>query len=412
MDYNDYLSRLKSLYSEYLDFDKSKIPLCAAENYVSSFVKQGLISQYEGKYISGYIHREQEKDFIGSDYLEKLLFLANDLAQELFETKYNDFRCLTGMNTVALIIMCMMTHNAKVLITGPESGGHGSLPKLLDNYGIRYEKIPFDFVHMQINYEKLNNILAHETDISYLFFCQSDIIQPPDLTKIRRPHNVGIIYDATQTLGLISGKILPNPIRNQKNIVMIGGTHKTFPGITCGYIATNDDTIIETITHKISPDFLRNVQVNNITSICLAMIEMLKYGNSYARSTVVIANKLGAALEQLGIHVKHVSDSQYTQTHQLFVSASNHDVDEAYGYFRKYGITLNKRKTQYIQGFRLGVQEIARYNFADYIDELAKLIQLILEEPERSEKIIKLKAQLAKHKTDRYIIDDLFMELD
>lgn len=72
---------------------------------------------------------------------------------------------------------------------------------------------------------------------------------------------MGIIYDATQTLGLIAGKILPNPIDCCDNIVLIGGTHKTFPGVTCGYIATNTDAIIQPINQNISPNYFRNVQV-------------------------------------------------------------------------------------------------------------------------------------------------------
>ena len=80
MNYKDYAQRLSALYAEYKVFDQSKIPLCAAENYVSPFAKQGLISHYEGKYVSGYIQRDREKDFIGSDYLEKVMFLASDLA--------------------------------------------------------------------------------------------------------------------------------------------------------------------------------------------------------------------------------------------------------------------------------------------------------------------------------------------
>lgn len=98
MNYDGYYDRLVSLYNEYGEFDRSKIPLCAAENYVSPFVKQGLISKYEGKYISGYINRDREKDFIGSDYLEKILLLANDMAAELFGAKYNDFRSLRSLS--------------------------------------------------------------------------------------------------------------------------------------------------------------------------------------------------------------------------------------------------------------------------------------------------------------------------
>lgn len=412
MGYENYLNQLVALYDEYKAFDKEKIPLCAAENYVSPFSMQGLISHYEGKYVSGYIQRDKEKDFIGSDYLEKVLFLADDLAKELFHAKYNDFRSLTGMNTVALILMSMMERGSKILITDPASGGHGSLPKLCNNYGIRYEPIPFNYSTMQVDYESLNKLLLDNNEISYLFFCQSDIIQPPDLSQILLPSNVGIIYDATQTLGLIAGGVLPNPLNYQDNIVLIGGTHKTFPGVTCGYVATNSEKIIQQINQNISPNFLRNVQVNNITSVCLSMIEMLQIGQQYASNIVYVANALGRALTERGIYVKCISDGLFTMTHQIFIGTGKHSVDDTYANFRKYGITLNKRNTSYITGFRIGVQEIARYGFEEHIDELAELIRLVLDEPNNEKEILTLKAHLAKFKTNKYVVDNIFMELD
>lgn len=406
------MNRLLAIYEEYKIFDHSKIPLCAAENYVSPFAKQGLISHYEGKYISGYIHRDKEKDFIGSDYLEKIMLLANDLAKDLFGAEYNDFRSLTGMNTVALILMTMVEKGSKILITHPQSGGHGSLPKLCDNLGVCYESIPYDVAKMQIDYDRLNDILAHDCQISYLFFCQSDLIQPPELDKIELQDDAGIIYDATQTLGLIAGQVLPNPLEQQNNIIMIGGTHKTFPGVTCGYVATNCNEYIQKVNQNISPNYLRNVQVNNITSICLTMLEMLQFGQEYAQNIIYVANELGRILMSKGLRVKRISPNQFSFTHQLFIEADSNDVDEAYRNFRKYGITLNKRNTSYVVGFRIGVQEIARYHFDEHLEELAELVRMVLKEPEKQEKILSLKSDLAKLKTSRYVIDDIFMELD
>ena len=412
MNYENYIKKLSALYDEYKAFDSSKIPLCAAENFVSPFSKQGLISRYEGKYISGYIHRDLGKDFIGSDYLEKIMLFANDLAKELFGAQYNDFRSLTGMNTVALMLMIMIEKKSKILITDPDSGGHGSLPKLCANLGVHYEAIPYNTSEMQIDYEGLNSVLKNDNQVSYLFFCQSDLIQPQELDKINLPKNVGIIYDATQTLGFIAGGVLPNPLDMQKNIIMIGGTHKTFPGVTCGYVATNCEVYVHKVNQDISPNYLRNVQINNIVSVCLTMVELLRFGPAYAQDIVRIANELGHALESKGIRVKQLSNGLFSRTHQLFIEVEATKIDDAYRNFRNYGITLNKRKTPYVTGFRLGVQEIARYHFEEHLDELAELIWLVLEEPENEQKILLLKADLAKLKTDRYVMDDIFMEWD
>lgn len=411
MNYEKYLNELMDIYEEYKIFDKEKIPLCAAENYVSSFAKQGLMSLYEGKYISGFWDRDIDKDFIGSDFLQKILDYSNKLAKIIFHAKYNDFRTLTGMNTVALVLMSVVK-KGKILITDPSSGGHGSLPKLCDNFGIEYLSIPYDYKQMQIDYLELNKLLQKEKDISYIFFCQSDIIQVPDLKKIKIPDNVGVIYDATQTLGLIAGEIIENPLDQMDNIILIGGTHKTFPGITCGYVATNNDKYIELLNKNISPNYLRNVQINNIVSVSLSMLELMKFGKAYATNIVNIANTLAKELSERGIYVKSITEDQFTQTHQLFIGTGKNDVDKSYSDFKRYGITLNKRKTKYINGFRLGVQEIARYDFKNYINELADIIYLVLNKPEEKEKILDLKSKLFMHKSNIFAIDDIFMELD
>ena len=40
----------KQICEELNEFEATKIPLCAAETYISDFTKQALISNFEGKY--------------------------------------------------------------------------------------------------------------------------------------------------------------------------------------------------------------------------------------------------------------------------------------------------------------------------------------------------------------------------
>lgn len=115
------------IWKEFSTFNENKIPLCAAENYTSEFVRQALSSQYEGKYIQGYRNRIIEKDNIGSDELYKLLNLTNELYTELFDAKYADSRTLSGMNCLAVLIMALVTNKSKLIITTKEMGGHPSL---------------------------------------------------------------------------------------------------------------------------------------------------------------------------------------------------------------------------------------------------------------------------------------------
>lgn len=405
-----YLDKFKSLFEDYKDFDKRKIPLCAAETYTSVFTRQALNSILEGKYITGFRFRNPEKDFVGSDYLYQFLDLANRIAHELYGFDYNDFRCLSGMNTVDIILMSLFDKNSKILITGPEEGGHGSLPKICNALGIETEPIPYNYDLMQIDYDAFNDLLKKEK-YDGIFFCQSDLIDPPDLRNIKCPEDTKIIYDATQTLGLIAGDLIESPVLQNKNVVMIGGTHKTFPSVTCGQISTNNPNVIDIIDKKISPDFLRNPQMNLIASVILTMIEMKEIGNRYCKSVVNIANKLGMSLEKYGIEVKKNKDGVYTNTHQIFIMLPlNYDVDLIYKRFASFFITINKRKTKYCHGFRVGVQEIARYSWESKIDDIALLLKSVINYKDGDrEKIRELASKISEDKNDCFLINDIFM---
>ena len=69
---NKFYNELKQLYKKFEKFNEEKVPLCAAETYISDFVRQGLSSDFEGKYIQGYKNRIIEKDNIGSNYIYEL----------------------------------------------------------------------------------------------------------------------------------------------------------------------------------------------------------------------------------------------------------------------------------------------------------------------------------------------------
>lgn len=407
---NVYLNELKSIMKRYKEFDQTKIPLCAAETYTSKFTKQALNSFLEGKYITGFLYRNKDKDFIGSDYLYEILLLANKVAKELYGFDYNDFRPLSGMNTVDIILMSLFRCGDKLLITGPKEGGHGSLIKILDALNIKYDCMPYDYDIMQVDYEKINQMIK-ENSYDGLFFCQSDLINPIDLRKIVCPDGIYIIYDVTQILGLIAGQFLESPIKQNKNIIMIGGTHKTLPSVTCGQISTSNRRIIDIIDRKISPDYLRNPQINLITSVLLTMIEMMEFGKEYAYNIVKISNKLGDALNKLGVKTKRVDCNNHTRTHQIFIELEKElDINDIYRRFANHFISINKRDAPYCYGFRIGVQEIARYGWEDKIDDIALLIKdIIYYDENKEDKIKELILKISKGKDDCYLINDIFM---
>ena len=406
----NYLNKFKQVYTDLIDFVEKKIPLCAAETHVSAFVKQALGSEFEGKYIQGYKNRIVEKDNIGSDKLYSLLALVEEICFDMYGAKDVDARPLSGMNCMALLIMALVDKKSTVMITGKEIGGHPSLASILDNLGIQYIEMPYDYDRYQIDYDKLNEMLG-TMSVSFLIFCQSDILNPPNLRCIHLPEHTGIIYDASQTLGLIAAKENENPLFQAQRILLIGGTHKTLPGPTCGLIMTNEQCYIDSIDYAISPTLLRNIQPNNIASLCLALIEQKEMGSEYQQSIVRNANKLGKFLEVEGVQVARISPTEYTKTHQLFLLFDPETTDHIYSQALHYNITLNKRKSRLYTGIRLGVQEITRYGYTDHdLQCVARLIYLLSQYNQESRNEIRALCEaLSAKKEPQYIMDDIFM---
>ena len=418
----DILEKFKALYSEYDAYVKDTIPLCAAETYVSDFVKQALPSLFEGKYAMG-VGAEKKDDFIGSEYIYRLYDLVSEECKSLFDVSYADPRTLSGMNCITTVLMALKGKGMKTLLTAPEHGGHASVPKIMDALQIRHEDIPYDLKNYQIDYDALQNKIKSEKP-DMLVFCQSDLLEPPDLGRIDK--KTLILYDCTQTLGLITAGVLPNPALNE-NVIMIGGTHKTLPGPTCGLILTNNKKASEKLKNAINPVFLRNIQPNNIAALLLALLETELKGKEYQEKTIENANMLGAKLASCFestkcgnirlsdvMHMAKLPDGKYTSTHQLFIISDSEWAKRLYHNAAQYNVTLNQKNKPLFGdnqwGIRIGTQEITRYGWGEEdLDILAQLICL-LALPEPDERTVNnLKAALLNKKTPKYMLEDYFM---
>lgn len=363
---NKNLKRYKDLCNRYQKFNQSKIPLCAAENYISDFVKKPLSSEWIGKYSLSHKYFNSTSDFIGGSYVHELIEMTVDQCNKIFNAKHSNPKTLTGMNCFTVTLMSCMEHckNRKAFITSPDCGGHASIPNILSSVGFEIENIPYDFKKYDINYEKANLVLK-ENQYGLIVIALSDLLQQPDISKLDIPKDTIVIYDATQTLGLIAAKLCNNPLLSKhQNTLLIGGTHKTLPGPSCGLVMTNNDDLFQSINHNISPIFLRDFQPNNIASLLLALIEAEEVGESYQKNIIWTANFLAEKLNSYGFQVASLSD-QYTKTHQIFLKTGMKEMDTIYNNAMEYGITLNKKNKPLFDGYgiRIGVQEIARYSW-------------------------------------------------
>lgn len=402
---NKILNEYRKLCEQFNLYESSVIPLCAAETYVSDFCMAPLTSNFEGKY--SFVESSGKNSFIGGEYIEQLNSLLRKQCKIMFGANYTNAETLTGINCFTVCAMSLLSAGDVVLVTTPEQGGHASIPIILNTLGVQYDSIPYDYSSYQIDYDKLNQ-LCQTQKYAYIIFCQSDVINPPQLKLINLPEHMGIIYDATQTLGLIATGIIENPLSSTNNIILIGGSHKTLPAPSCGLIMTNNDTYQEQLQKHITPDYLRNTQPNHSAALLLALIEQEECGYDYQKLVVNTANILGNELSLLGFKIATLNSKLFTLTHQLFILMSKEETNMFYETSRQYNISLNKKHKKLFadNGIRIGTQQIARYNWQMY--EIKLLAQLFYSLKKRDDNEIKcLREILVSKKIPHFTYEDI-----
>lgn len=363
-------------------WNKNSLPLCAAENIISPFSKIPLDTFLQEKYImGGILNYNFNNNFIGSHNLYEIYGLINQQCSTIFSSIYADSRTLSGVNAVTTLLMSLFRAKDTILISGEDCGGHSSMPKICHRLGINTVELPYDYDKHDFNYNVANELI-HNINPSGILICLSDMIAVPNISKFELSEDTILIFDATQILGLIAGKIVPNPFNyfsDKQNFILMGATHKTLPGPTCGLIMTRNESLARKFDEKINPDFLRNNQLHHILSLSLTLLEMEYYGEEYAKNIVKNANLLGSNLEKSKFNMIKLGDI-YTQTHQLFISMPKEKVTTFIERCENNGITLNARykRIYHNSGIRIGTQEITRYGWgASEMKKISEILTLI-----------------------------------
>lgn len=405
---NSNYKRYCELCDKYQEFLNHKIPLCAAENYSSNFVLEPLSSQlWGGKYGLSGAFFDESSDFIGGKFIHELLSITTNQCNKLFHSTYSNVRTLTGMNCFTLTVLSCMSicKNMRALITSPDSGGHASIPPILLSLGFEIDYIPFDYSQYCIDYDATNSLLRNK-EYGLIVIALSDLLTQPNLDYLDIPQQTLVIFDATQTLGLIAANVIDNPLSSHHDkLLLIGGAHKTLPGPSCGLIMTNNDELSNKIDTGISPVFLRDFQPNNTASLLLSLIETEEIGTSYQQNIVWTANTLADYLSMRNLNVAKLKE-RYTDTHQIFLLTDKKDMDLIFKNALKFGVTLNKKQKPLFSGYgiRLGVQEIARYNWdRNDLEMLSNILSLFKDKNTNDTLILDLIKSLYEKKNPQFI---------
>lgn len=389
--FDDVIQELVNLTESFESYYDRTLPLCAAENVVSPFVNMPLSMGFQERYIVGNTYSYMEKDnFIGSTYLLPFYQMISEKCEMIFHAKYTDARTLTGMNCLMMVLTVLAKPGDKILILGAAAGGHASVKPIAERLGLVVGEVPFDYEKQDINYALLNQKIEVE-NINYVLLAPSDIIHPFKVEEMDT-HKTTLLYDVSQMLGLIGARLIKNPLDTIDNMVMFGGTHKTFPGPASGLIMTNNKELHERLETTINPIYIRHTQMHQKVSLLFALVEFETFGKAYQEHIIDLSNALAEELEKKGFYIGH-SDKKYTDTHEVFIYTDKDLMERIYENGIRFGITLNKKRKELFRGYgiRLGTQEIARYAWpVETMPRIAEIIAEIAKEKVDEQKIHKL----------------------
>ncbi|USI65349.1 hydoxy methyltransferase [Lactococcus petauri] len=361
------LDEIKLLNEKYKEYSNSVLPLCAAENAMSDFSKLPLSSSIQEKYIlGGTLSLNKDHNFIEGELLFEYYDFLTQLCQEIFGAKYTDARTLSGMNALTTLLMSTFEIGDKVLVSSIDSGGHDSIYRLCYRLGLEVEILPFDFEQYDFNYEKINQIIENDC-IAGIIIAPSDIQYYHHLENLKLNDTI-LIYDATQILGFIATDKTINPLYifpEDSNVFLMGATHKTLPGPSCGIIMCRNLSLAKKVDEKINPMFLRNTQMHQILSLIYTLLEFQEFGKKYMHAIHKNVQEMTFLLESSGFEL--IKKANLTsQTHQIHFYLDKDIRNSFYKKAIEYSVSLNQRDKLVYRGsgIRLGLQEIARYNYS------------------------------------------------
>lgn len=386
INYNKSILLENEFYTKYLDtidnfekFRKTVLPLCAAENIISEFSKEPLSYGLQERYIlGGLLDYSEDNNMIGSKMLLPFYEIVNEQCNKLFGAYYTDCRSLSGMNALQNILLSLVKAENTVLILSPESGGHAALPNMLERLGINYIEAPFDYDDSDYDYDGINKIL-NECNIDFILLAPTDIIFLPVFDKLHVPLDTVLIFDASQVLAFYINNTKCNPLYLNNKVILMGGTHKTIPGVAKALIMTNSKELASRIDKTINPLYLRNTHMQNVASLILTLIEMEYFSEEYCKNMIINSNFLGNRLKELGLNVIN-RQGMYSQTHQLFIHMPKAERDSFFKAANQLGISLNKKDKKLFNGsgIRIGVQEVTRFGWGvKEMDVIAEILFML-----------------------------------
>jgi glycine hydroxymethyltransferase len=375
-------SELQKIIKEHNEMMRSSIPLIASENITSALVRKCYLSDFGHRYAEGKVG---ERYYAGCKFIDEVEKMAIDLTKKLFDAEHVNVQPISGVVANLAAFFALTEPEDIIFSISVPCGGHISHDKMsaAGYRGLKVVYYPFDVEEMNIDVDATKK-LAKDVKPN-LFVLGSSLIlrhQPVrEIKEIAENLDAYVMFDASHVLGLIAGRVYRNPMKEGAD-VLTSSTHKTFFGPQRGLILSKKE-LAKRIDKAVFPGVVSNHHLHSLAGYVVATMEMLEFGEAYAKQVVRNARRLAEKLYDLGYKVLGEKFG-FTETHQIAIDVRDlGGGDRVARRLEEAGIIVNKNLmpwdsvdiAQNPSGIRIGVQEVTRLGMKE--EEMEKIAEFM-----------------------------------
>jgi len=363
----EYAYKIKEITKKHHEWMKNSINLIASENITSTIVREALSSDLSHRYAEGL---PGKRFYEGCQYIDQIEEMTIELSKKIFQAEHANVQPISGVVANLASFFAVSDQGDAIMALEVPVGGHISHASV-SAAGIRCLDVhphPFDPLKMNIDAEAMKKKILEEKPKIVLLGGSLFLFPHPVEDAREAADEVGakVMYDGAHVLGLIAGGQFQDPLKEGADL-LVGSTHKTFPGPQGGIILCKND-IADSVDEAVFPGVVSNHHLHHLAALGIATAEMLEFGADYADQTIKNAQKLGENLYELGFNVL-CEDQGFTKSHQVVMDVSNiNHASILAKTLEKNNIILNKNllpwddvnRTEDPSGIRIGTQEITR----------------------------------------------------
>jgi glycine hydroxymethyltransferase len=339
--------------------------LIPSENRGSDLMKSMFMTDLGNRYTA------PDRFYRGTKFADELVALTQELARKVFNARYADVSPLSGHVANMAVLLALTKPGDKIASTSPDDGGYPGISQegLGGLLGLRNLYFPYDDAAVGVDVRGSAELIRQEGP-AVVFFGGSHIVFPYPVRKLSDASEGVCVYDGSHVLGLIAGGEFQDPLREGCPL-LIGSTHKSFPGPQGGIILSNNEEVFRRVSGKVFPGVVDNIHLNRVAALAVSLIEMQEFGRQYAQAVVRNAQALAKALAAEGVKVRG-GGSGYTKSHQVLL-----DYDRAR--LRPLSLRLEQANIIIDEGGRLGTAELTRMGYGpSEMEAVAEVVALVV----------------------------------